>query len=184
VATALKVGVGLTFVIGLIVRLLFGGFEVGRITLVALLTIGGAVIGTAVGPTVASAATVAGTFTFAPTVPAGAPPTQGTLDCEWAAGRWRIGALRTAPIGGLPTPHRLRLDLLRKTVSLADEAGSNFVTFGSSSFDSPADAPARGEGDRSGTLDLLLLRWGMGSGSQPERGSGRFSWSCPAPPPA
>lgn len=185
IPTLLKAGVGLAFVIGLISRLFISGFEVDRVALIAVLAVGGASIGLSLGPTVVPAATVAGTFTFAPLVPAGAPATEGALECEWASGRWKIGALRTTPIDGLPSPHRLTLDFLRTTMSLANEEGSNLVAFGSAAFISPEDAPPRGEGDRSGTLDLLLLQVGIAStGADPNEVRARFSWECPGPPPA
>lgn len=185
IGSILKVVVGVAFVIGLIVRLLISGFEVDRVALIACLAIGGASIGLNLGPTVVSPATVAGTFTFAPSLPAGAPVTEGALECEWASGRWKIGMLRAAPIEGLPTGHRLTLDFLRTTMSLADEAGSLLWAFGSGAFTSPADAPPRGEGDRSGTLDLVLLQVGIDSApSDPSEVRARFSWECPSPPPA
>ncbi|MFH0750357.1 MAG: hypothetical protein V2B17_00810 [Chloroflexota bacterium] len=184
-AFVLKIGVGFAFLIGLIIRLLFRGFEVDRVALVALLAVSGAAIGLNLGPSVAPAGTVAGTFTFAPSVPAGAPATAGALECEWASGRWKIGALRTAPVDGLPTPHRLTLDFLRRTMSLADEEGSSLVAVGNGAFVSPAGAPPRGEGDRSGTLDLFLLQVGIDStADDPNEVRGRFNWECPGPPPA
>lgn len=185
-AFVLKIGVGFAFVIGLVIRLLFRGFEVDRVALVALLAVGSASIGLNAGPTVVPAATVAGTFTFAPSVPAGAPATAGALECEWASGRWKVGALSTiTPIEGLPTPHRLTLDFLRKTMSLADEEGSSLVAVGNGAFASPADAPPRGEGDRSGTLDLFLLQVGIESTADDSNEvRARFSWECPGPPPA
>ena len=183
-ASVLKIGVGLAFVIGLVIRLLFRGFAVDRVALVALLAVGGASIGLTLGPTVVPAATVAGTFTFAQSVPAGAPSTEDALECSWANGRWKVGALRTTPIKGLPTAHRLTLDFLRRTMSLADEGGSNLIAVGSEAFVSPADVPTRGEGDRSGTLDLLLLQVGIDStADDPNEVRARFSWECPIPPP-
>jgi len=185
IALILKVVVGLAFVIGLIVRLLLEGFEVDRVALIACLAVGGASIGLNVGPTVVSPAVVAGTFTFRPSLPAGAPVSAGALECEWASGRWKIGALRAAPIEGLPTVHRLALDLLRTTMSLTNETGSELRAFGSRAFTSPADAPPRGEGDRSGTLDLVLLQVGIDSTTEdPDEVRARFSWECPGPPPA
>ncbi|MFH1475741.1 MAG: hypothetical protein ABIG85_07770 [Chloroflexota bacterium] len=184
-AFVLKIGVGFAFLIGLVIQLLFRGFEVDRVTLIAVLAVGGAAIGLSFGPTVVPAATVAGTFSFAPSVPAGAPATAGVLECEWANGRWKIGTLRTAPLEGLPTTHRLGLDFLRKTMSLADEGGSHLVAVGSGAFVSPADASPRGEGDRSGTLDLFLLQVGIDStADDPNEVRARFSWECPGPPPA
>jgi len=184
-AFVLKVGVGFFFIIALILRLLFRGFEVDRVALIAFLAVGGASIGLNLGPTVASPVTVTGTFTFAPSVPVGAPATAGALACEWASGRWKIGELTTAPVDGLPTPHRLTLDFLRKAQSLADEEGSNLVAVGNGAFTSPAGTPPRGEGDRSGTLELSLLQVGTESTPRdPNEVRARFSWECPAPPPA
>jgi len=185
IAFVLKVVVGVAFVIGLIIRLLLGGFDVDRVALIACLAVGGAAIGLNLGPAVVSPATVVGTFTFVPSLPAGAQVSAGALECEWASGRWKIGMLRGAPIEGLPTVHRLTVDLLRTTMSLKNETGSELWAFGSRAFTSPADAPPRGEGDRSGTLDLDLLQVGIGSApSDPSEVQGRFSWECPGPPPA
>jgi len=186
IAFVLKVVVGFVFVIGLVLRLLFRGFEVDRVALVALLALGGATVGLNIGPTIVPAATVTGTYTFAPSVPAGTVTTAGALECEWANGRWKIGALRTiTPVEGLPTPHQLTIDFLRKTMSLSDEKGSNLVAVGNGAFVSPADAPPRGEGDRSGTLDLFLLQVGIESTpDDPNEVRARFSWECPGPPPA
>ena len=186
IAFVLKVVVGFVFVIGLVLRLLFRGFEVDRVALIALLALGGATVGLNIGPTIVPAATVAGTFTFAPSVPAGTVVTAGALECEWANGHWKIGALRTiTPVEGLPTPHQLTIDFLRKTMSLSDEQGSNLVAVGNGAFVSPADAPPRGEGDRSGTLDLFLLQVGIESTpDDPNEVRARFSWECPGPPPA
>lgn len=185
IASILKVVVGLAFAVGLIVRLLISGFDLDRVALIACLAVGGASIGLNAGPAVASPATVVGTFTFAPSLPAGAPVSAGALECEWASGRWEIGVLRAASIEGLRTVHRLTLDLLRKTMSLANETGSELWAFGAGAFTSPADAPPRGEGDRSGTLDLVLLQVGIDSApSDPNEVRGRFSWECPGPPPA
>ena len=184
-AFVLKIGVGFAFLIGLIIRLLFRGFEVDRVALIGLLAVSGAAFGLNLGPRVAPAATVAGTFTFAPSVPAWAPAAAGALECEWASGRWKVGALRTAPVEGLPMPHRLTLDFLRKTMSLADEEGSSLVAVGNGEFASPPGAPPRGEGDRSGTLDLVLLQVGIEStAADLNEVRGRFSWECPGPPPA
>ena len=184
IAFALKVGVGLGFVLSLVLLLIFRGFEVDRVALVAACAIGGATIGLSFGPTVAAPVTVAGTFAFVPTVPPGTPSSAGAADCEWASGHWKIGALRTAPLAGLPTPHRLTLDFLRKTMSLADGDGSNLVAVGNAAFANPPDAPARGDGDRSGTLDLLLLQVGLESTpGDPNEVQGRLTWDCPGPPP-
>jgi hypothetical protein len=185
IALVLKVAVGVAFVIGLVVRLLLRGFEVDRVALIALLALGGAAIGLSMGPTVVPSATVAGTFLFGPSVPAGTPPTAGTLECEWARGRWRIGELHTVtPIEGLPAPHRLTIDFLRRTMSLADDEDSKLVAFGDVAFVSPDDAPPRGVGDRDGVLDLFLLQVGLGStAADPNEVGARFSWECPGPPP-
>ncbi|HSW42919.1 MAG TPA: hypothetical protein VLM76_10460 [Patescibacteria group bacterium] len=185
-AFVLEVGLGVIFVIGLVLRLLFRGFEVDRVALIALLTLGGVSIGHAIGPTVVPAATVVGTFTFAPSAPAAGPVTRGALECEWAAGRWKVGALSTVtPIESLPTPHHLTIDLLRRTMTLADEERSNLVAVGHGAFVAPADAPPPGEGDRSGALDLLLLQVGIESTpDDPIEVRARFSWECPGPPPA
>jgi hypothetical protein len=186
IAFVLKVGVGFAFLIALVLRLLFRGFEVDRVALIAVLALGGATIGLNAGPTIVPAATVTGSFTFAPSIPAGAPTTSGTLECEWASGRWKIGELRTiTAIAGLPTPHQLTIDFLRKTISLADEEASNLMAVGNEAFVPPADAPPRGEGDRSGTLDLLLLQVGLDSTAEdPNEVRARFSWECPGPPPS
>jgi hypothetical protein len=186
IAFVLKVVVGFIFVIGLVLRLLFRGFEVDRVALIALLAIGGATVGLNIGPTIVAAATVRGTYTFAPSVPAGTVTTAGTLECEWANGRWKVGALRTVtPIEGLPTPHELTIDFLRRTMSLADDANSNLVAIGNAAFVVPADAPPAGEGNRSGTLDLDLLQVGIDSTpSDPNEVRARFSWECPGPPPS
>jgi hypothetical protein len=184
IAFVLKVGVGFVFVIGLVLRLLFRGFEVDRVALIAVLALGGAAIGLNVGPTVVPATTVTGTFTFAPSVPAETVTTAGALECEWASGHWKIGALRTiTPIEGLPTPHQLTIDFLRRTVSLADDQGSNLAAVGNEAFVSPPDAPPRGAGDRSGALDLFLLQVGIEStADDPNEVRARFSWECPGPP--
>lgn len=186
IAFVLKVGVGFAFLIAILLRLLFRGFEVDRVALIALLVLGGATIGLNAGPTVVPAARVAGTFTFAPSIPAGTPTTAGALECEWASGHWKIGELRTVtPIGGLPTPHQLTLDFLRRTISLADEAASNLMAVGNEAFVPPADAPSRGEGDRSGILDLLLLQVGLESTADDlNEVRARFLWECPGPPPS
>lgn len=182
-AFALKVGIGAGFLIALILILLFRGFEVDRVAMIAALAIGGAWIGLNVGPAVAPPVTVSGTFTFAPTVPAGSPPSEGELECEWAAGRWKIGTLRTPPLDGLPTPHALTLDFLRRTVSLADDDGSTLLAVGNGAFVPPPDAPPRGDGDASGTLDLVLLQVDLDSTpDDPNEVQGRFTWDCPAPP--
>ena len=184
IAFALKVGVGLGFALALILVLIFRGFEVDRVGLLAACAIGGAAIGLSLGPTVAPPVTVVGTFSLVPTVPAGTPASSGTAECEWASGRWRIGALRTAPVAGLPGQHRLALDFLRRTMSLADGEGSNLVAVGNAAFARPSDAPPPGDGDRNGTLDVLLLQVGIESTpDDPNEVQGRLSWECPAPPP-
>jgi hypothetical protein len=178
----LKAGLGLGFIIALVLMLLFRGFEVDRVTLVALLAIGGATIGLGAGPTLAPPVVVTGSFTFAPVDPAGLPSTAGGAECEWASGSWKIGALRTTPLAGLPTPHRLSLDFLRRTMSLADDEGSVLLAVGNAAFAPPPDAPSRGAGDRSGTLDLLLLQVGLESTpDDPNEVRGRLTWDCPAP---
>lgn len=182
-AFVLKVGVGVGFLIALLLILLFRGFEVDRVAIIAVLAIGGAWVGLNVGPTVAPPVAVSGSFTFVPTVPAGTPPASGELECEWAAGRWKIGALRTPPLGGLPTPHALTLDFVRRTISLADDAGSTLLAVGNAAFASPPDAPARGDGDASGTLDLLLLQVDADSTPEdPNEVQARFTWECPPAP--
>ena len=62
------------------------------------------------------------------------------------------------PIDGFVPPPRLTIDFLRKTMSLADGDGSTLIAVGNDAFVSPPDAPPRGEGDRSGVLDLALLQ--------------------------
>lgn len=185
IAFALKVVVGLGFLLAIVLLLLFRGFEVDRVLIIAALAGGGAYAGLSLGPTVAPAASVAGSYAFAPSMPAGLPTTRGDLECEWANGRWRIGALRTTtPIAGFATPHGLTLDLLRKTMNLADGEGSTLIAVGNDAFVSPPDATWRGEGDRSGTLDLLLLQVNIASTpADPNEVRARFTWDCPGPPP-
>lgn len=179
----LKVGGGLAFFLGLILLLLFRGFEVDRVAIIAVLALGGAWVGLAVGPTVPPAVVVAGRFTLAPTTPAGTPASEGPAECEWANGRWTIGMLRAAPIEGLGAAHVLTLDFLRRTISLSDDAGSTLMAVGNDAFVSPADAPPRGDGDRSGTLDLLLLQVDPASTpADPNEVRGRLTWECPGPP--
>lgn len=183
-AFALEVGVGVGFTVALLVLLLFRGFDVDRVVLVAALAVGGAWLGHSFGPTVAPPVTVTGTFTFAPTYPAIAV-TRGEVACEWAAGRWRIGALRTEPLAGLATPHALTVDFLRRTISLADGAGSSLLAVGHGAFVfvHPPDGPPRGEGDASGALDTLVLQIDPASTPEdPLEVRGRFSWECPGPP--
>jgi hypothetical protein len=183
-AFILKVGIGAGFVIALILILLFRGFEVDRVAIIAVLAFGGAWVGLTFGPTVAPAVTVTGTFSFAPTVPAGTPTSVGELACEWAAGRWKIAELRTPPLDGFPSPHTLTLDFLRRTISLTDGDGSTLLAVGNGAFTSPPDAPPQGTGDSSGTLDLLLLQVSPDSTPpDPNEVQARFTWDCPAPPP-
>jgi hypothetical protein len=183
IAFVLKVGVGFVFVISLVLALLFRGFEVDRVALAALCAIGGATIGLTIGPAVAPSVTVAGVFSLAPSVPAGMPTTDGELECEWAAGRWKIGTLRTPVLDGFPTPNRLTIDFLRRTMSLADGEGSSLVALGNDAFVSPPDAPPRGAGDRSGALDLDLLQVSFdASPEDPNEVRARFTWDCPGPP--
>ena len=109
IAFVLKVGVGFVFVLAIALVLLFRGFEVDRVALAVLFTMAGASIGLNAGPTVSPPVTVVGAFSFAPSVPSGLPSTRGAVDCEWAAGRWKVGALRTAP-----TTRSCRLPTLRR----------------------------------------------------------------------
>ena len=180
---ALKVVGGVGFFLALILMLLFRGFEVDRVALIAALGLGGAWIGLAVGPTVQPAVTVAGTFTFTPTAPAGLSASAGAVECEWAAGRWRLGMLRTEPIDGLPTPHAFTVDFLRQTIRLADDDGSTLLAVGSDEFMPPAGAPPPGEGDRTGSLDVLVLQADFASTpDDPNEVAGRLTWECPGPP--
>jgi hypothetical protein len=182
VGFALKVGVGFVFVLGIALVLLFRGFEVDRVALGIGAAALGAWIGLGIGPTVAPPVTVSGTFTFMPSAPADLPASAGALTCEWAAGRWRIGALMTGPLDGL-APHALTVDLLRKTIALADGEGSRLLAVGSEALAPPADAPPWGAGDRSGTLDLQLLQVDPDStADDPNEVRARFAWDCPAPP--
>jgi MFS family permease len=184
VAFVLKAGFGVGFIVALVLLLLFRGFEVDRVALVAAVTLGGAWVGLALGPTVAPQITVGGTFTFQPSVPAGAEATAGDLECEWAAGRWRVGELRAAPIAGLATAHRLTIDLLRRTIRLTDDAGSTLLAVGNGAFEAPPDAPPRGPDDAAGTLDLVLLQVDPESTPEdPNEVRARFTWTCSAAPP-
>jgi len=80
-------------------------------------------------------------------------------------------------------PPRLQLDFLRKTMSLSDDDGSTLVAVGNDAFVSPPDAPPRGEGDRSGVLDLFLLQVDLESTPEdPLEVQARFTWDCPGPP--
>jgi hypothetical protein len=183
IAFVLKVGVGFVFVISLVLALLFRGFEVDRVALAALCAIGGATIGLSIGPAVAPPITVAGVFSFAPSLPAGTPTTDGALECEWAAGRWKIGTLRTPVLDGFQTPNRLTIDFLRRTMRLADGEGSSLIALGNDAFVSPPDAPPRGGGDRSGVLDLDLLQVSFDATPEdPNEVRARFTWDCPEPP--
>jgi hypothetical protein len=180
---ALKVVGGVGFFLALILLLLFRGFEVDRVALIAALGLGGAWIGLAVGPTVPPAVTVAGTFTFAPSVPAGLPASAGAAECEWAAGRWRLGALRTEPLDGLDTPHVLTVDFLRRTIRLANDGGSTLLAVGDDEFQPPVGAPPPGEGDRTGSLDVLVLQADLASTpDDPNEVAGLLAWECPGPP--
>ena len=180
---ALKVVGGVGFFLALILLLLFRGFEVDRVAIIAALGFGGAWIGLAVGPTVPPAVTVAGTFSFAPSAPAGLPTSAGTAECEWAAGRWRLGALRTEPLDGLDTPHVLTVDFLRRTIRLADADGSTLLAVGADEFEPPADAAPPGDGDRTGSLDVLVLQADPASTpDDPNEVAGRLAWECPGPP--
>lgn len=183
-AFALEVGAGLAFFLALVLLLLFRGFEVDRVMLVAAFVVGGAWVGLSIGPTVPPAVSVPGTYRFVPSMPAGLPASSGSLECQWANGRWRIGELRTiSPIEGLPSAHQLTLDFLRRTMRLADGGGSTLIAVGNEAFAPPADAAERGEGDRTGTLDLLLLQVDPASTpSDANEVRGRFTWECPGPP--
>ena len=77
----LQVGLGLVFVIGLVFQLLFRGFNVDRVVIVAPLVLGGSALGLGAGPIVAPAVTVAGTYSFTPTLPA-VRASEGALWCE------------------------------------------------------------------------------------------------------
>jgi hypothetical protein len=183
-AFVLKVGVGFCFVVAILLLLLFRGFEVDRVALVAVLAIGGGYVGLSLGPTVAPPVTVTGTFSFTPSEPAAAPSSAGEAECEWASGRWKIATLRTPPVAGFETPHRLSLDFLRRAITLTDGEGSALLAVGNDAFAAPSDAPPRGEGDRSGILDLLLLQVDPGSTpDDPNEVRARVTWECPAPPP-
>ena len=180
----LQLGLGLVFVIGLVVQLLFRGFHVDRVVIVAALVLGGGALGLGTGPTVAPAVTVAGTYTFAPTLPAGRA-SQGDLWCEWASGRWRVGLLTTiTPIVGLPTPHILKANFLSRRVELADAASSTLLALGDAAVAPPPDETARGAGDRTGAIALDLLQVNLASGpSEVNEVRGTFRWTCPGPPP-
>ena len=180
----LQFGVGLTVVIGLVFQLLFRGFNVDRVAIVAVLVLGGATLGLETGPTVAPAVTVAGAYTCVQTLPA-APAGGGGLACEWAEGRWRVGLLTTTtPIGGLPTPHVLSVDFLNRRVQLTDGATSTLLALGDAAVAPPPDETARGAGDRTGAIALDLLQVNLASGpSDVDEVRGIFRWTCPGPPP-
>ena len=127
---------------------------------------------------------MAGTFSFVPSLPEELPPTDaGDLECEWASGRWKIGALRTAPLDGFVPPAHLTIDFLRKTMNLTDDDGSTLVAVGNDAFVTPADAPPRGEGDRSGVLDLTLLQVNLDSTPEdPVEVHARFTLGLPGGP--
>jgi hypothetical protein len=180
----LQFGLGLVFVIGLIVQLLFRGFQVDRVVIVAALVLGGGAFGLGTGPTVAPAVTVAGTYTFAPSLPA-IRESQGGLSCEWASGRWRIGLLTTiTPIVGLPTPHILNANFLSRRVELTDGVSSTLLALGDAAIAPPPGEAARGAGDRTGVIALDLLQVNLASGpSEVNEVRGTFRWTCPGPPP-
>jgi hypothetical protein len=180
----LQFGVGLVLVISLVFQLLFRGFNVDRVAIVAGLVLGGSTLGLATGPTVAPTVTVAGTYTFAQTMPAGRA-SGGALGCEWAKGRWRVGLLTTTtPIDGLPTPHILSANLLSHEVELTDGASSTLLALGDAAVAPPPDEAARGAGDRTGAIALDLLQVNLASGpSEVNEVRGTFRWTCPGPPP-
>ena len=180
----LQFGLGLVFVIGLVFQLLFRGFNVDRVVIVAVLVLGGGALGLGTGPTVPPAVTVAGTYTFAPTLPA-VRASAGALSCEWASGRWRIGLLTTiAPIAGLPTSHTLKANFLTRQVELADGASSTLLALGDAAVAPPPDETTRGPGDRTGAIALDLLQVNLASGpTEVNEVRGTFRWTCPGPPP-
>ena len=179
----LQFGLGLLFVIGLILLLLFRGFNVDRVVIVGGLVLGGATLGLGIGPTVAPAVTVAGTYTYAPTVPA-ALASEGAVACEWAKGRWRVGLLTTTtPIGGLPTAHILTANLLSRQAQLTDGASSTLLAVGDAAVAPPPDETARGAGDRTGAIAIDLLQVNLAAGSsEVNEVRGTFRWTCPGPP--
>jgi hypothetical protein len=182
-AFLLQFGLGLVLIIGLVFQLLFRGFHVDRVVIVAVLVLGGATLGMAIGPTVAPAVTVVGTYSFTPTMPA-APATEGALACEWAAGRWRVGVLTTTtPIAGLPTPHVLTVNLLNRQVQLTDGASSTLLAEGDAAVAPPPDETARGAGDRTGAIAIDVLQVNLAAGpSEVNEVRGTFRWTCPGPP--
>ncbi len=180
----LQFGVGIVFVIGLVFQLLFRGFKVDRVVLVAVFVLGGGAVGLGTGPTVAPGVTVAGTYTFTPTLPA-VQTSAGALSCEWANGRWRIGLLTTVtPIAGLPTPHVLTADFLSHKLQLTDGASSTLLALGDTAVAPPPDETARGAGDRTGAIAIDVLQVNLASGpSEIDEVRGTFRWTCPGPPP-
>ncbi len=179
----LQAGVGLVFIIGLVLQLLLRGFNVDRVVIVAGLVLGGTTWGLGIGPTVAPAVTVTGTYAYTPALPA-APASEGALACEWAEGRWRVGSLTTTtPIGGLPTAHVLTVNLLNRQVQLTDGASSTLLAMGDAAVAPPPDETARGAGDRSGAIAIDLLQVNLAAGSSDvNEVRGTFHWTCPGPP--
>ena len=179
----LQLGVGLAFILTLVHRLLFRGFHVDRVVIVAALVVGGGALGMVAGPTVPPAVPVVGSYTFTPSLPA-APATQGALACEWANGRWRIGVLTTTtPISGLPTPHTLTVNLLDRQVQLSDGASSTLLAEGDSAVQPPPGETARGAGDRTGAIAIDVLQVNLAAGpSEVNEVRGTFRWTCPGPP--
>ena len=179
----LQFGLGLVFVIGLVLLLIFRGFNVDRVVIVGGIVLGGATLGLGIGPTVAPAVTVAGTYTYAPALPA-APASTGALACEWANGRWRVGLLTTTtPISGLPTAHVLTANLLSHQVQLTDGARSTLLAVGDAAVAPPRDETARGPGDRAGAISIDLLQVNLAAGSSEiNEVRGTFRWTCPGPP--
>jgi hypothetical protein len=179
----LQLGVGLVFIVTLVHRLLFRGFHVDRVVIVAALVVGGGAVGMEIGPTVPPAVTVVGSYTFTPAMPA-APATQGALACEWANGRWRVGVLTTTtPISGLPTPHVLTVNLLDRQVQLSDGASSTLLAEGDSAVQPPPGETARGAGDRTGAIAIDVLQVNLAAGpSEVNEVRGIFRWICPGPP--
>lgn len=180
----LQFGLGLVFLISLLSQLLFRGFNVDRVAIVAGLVLGSAALGMGIGPTVAPAVTVVGTYTFTPTLPSG-PATQGALACEWAKGRWRVGLLTTTdPIAGLPTPHLLTANLLNRQVELSDGASSTLRAVGDSAVAPPPGEITRGAGDRTGAIAIDVLQVNIAAGAfEVNEVRGTFRWTCPGPPP-
>lgn len=180
----LQVGVGLVFLLSLLFQLLFRGFNVDRVAIIAVLVLGGSALGLVSGPTAAPAVTVSGSYVFTPTLPT-APASQGALACQWASGRWRIGLLTTTtPIAGLPTPHVLAVNFLQRRVELADGAASTLLAVGDAAVAPPPDETARGAGDRTGAIAIDVLQVNLASGSsEVNEVRGTFRWTCSGPPP-